>query len=869
MKERYTKTKWVDGKTCVNAANLNKIESGIENLYRNAVGESQLKEGDGISLNKNPETGDIVVGIKEENDLIRSSAVSKIEIVSSMPADPDPNCMYFVKDTTTGKFDLVFGGINLLSTISSAEVPLAKLEGEVEVIDNGDGTFSVSYTGDEGTPEIVVYINDVPKEDPEDFILVPGVNTFEVHVRIDGYEEIVEEYEIEYTPKTANPTLDYDSETYTVTVSGEGEIRFYIDEELTELSKEGTYTFVRGSEEIQHTLSVIAQKENCEESDKVSLTVIIPALPNLTGEITITETPKYSGILSIKYSGENVPYLLTAEGDFTLITLTRSYSDTFTPNNGLDIQLNGEAGKICPLDIKVEAEGYLPLTQHIDYEWRGKRSNPIITFTENEETGDLEVQVTNSTSASITINGVGDILGGSCTVSKTYENQDIIVIAQNITDSSTPYLDSSDRIQEEYTLTAKEKTPSEPAEFNFWLDEDGTKAYFTATGSGVKLYVNGINEEISTTQEFNRPGVGEKDMIIPARTYYAETLQQGEQYKETITRYEEDIIIPAQIYSDPVIAETTEEDKTYTVDFVGSSIKKAYLDITEIELPYVVNKIETKQTLTFRIITKEDYKIEKEYILTVEVPALIQKTNTPTITQSGLTVTATGDGNILLYVDGVLINGSTTYTFTKTDEQTEHTVTATAQENGKEISEIASLNVTVPALVYAEEPTFNWAAQSNTMSATCRDHNVVLKLNGEEVENPYQIEPEEEELVLNFSAYTIANEGEDRNSAEKEYEGNPITIPALDPYVEPEEPTVDPELTGQIAYNGPDETGKINITYSGEEDVTFTVILNGQPAILGENNELQLQEGVNNIGVRIGASGYSDKSATFTINWPE
>lgn len=1078
MKERYTKTKWVDGKTCVNAANLNKIESGIENLYRNAVGESQLQEGDGISLNKDPMTGNITIGIKAENDLVSSSAVGRIEVVESMPANPDPNCMYFVKDLDTGKFDLVFGGINLLSTISSADVPLAKLEGEVEVVDNGDGTFSVSYDGEEGIPEIVVYFNGVPREDPEDFVLVPGVNTFEVHVRIDGYEEIVEEYEIEYTPKTANPTLSYDPETYTVTVSGEGEIRFYIDEELTELGEEGTYTFVRGSEEIQHTLSVIAQKENCEESDKISLTVTIPALPNLTGEITIIETPKYSGILSIKYSGENIPYLLTAEGDFTLITLTRSYSDTFTPNNGLDIQLNGEAGKICPLDIKVEAEGYLPLTQHIDYEWRGKRSNPIITFTENEETGDLEVQVTNSTSASITINGVGDILGGSCTVSKTYENQDIIVIAQNITDSSTPYLDSSDRVQEEYTLTAKEKTPSEPAEFNFWLDEDGTKAYFTATGSSVKLYVNGINEEISTTQEFNRPGVGEKDMIIPAHTYYAGTLQQGEQYKETITRYEEDIIIPAQIYSDPVIAETAEEDKTYTVDFVGSSIKKAYLDITEIELPYVVNKIETKQTLTFRIITKEDYKIEKEYILTVEIPALtktmyvvggpgdwsltdplssltntdggeiyvgtlnvnsyitfaladgtpedwnndweifnttyryssnqpnqpiyqngdtvivekpgegnyafwgngeyrlvfdkenstlrietinelpktraanpvinwdpetytvsaecsgynnediiiirhdtespynqgsinnpytfqqtneqqsyyftavnhgryweewsdevrsetyiipalIQKTNTPTITQNGLTVTATGDGNILLYVDGVLINGSTTYTFTKTDEQTEHTVTATAQEDGKEISEVASLTITVPALVYAEEPTFNWAAQSNTMSATCRDHNVVLKLNGEEVENPYQIEPEEEELVLNFSAYTIANEGEDRNSAEKEYEGNPITIPALDPYVEPEEPTVDPELTGQIAYNGPDETGKINITYSGEEDVTFTVILNGQPAILGENNELQLQEGINNIGVRVEASGYSDKSATFTINWPE
>ena len=182
MKERYTKTKWVDGKTCVNAANLNKIESGIENLYRNAVGESQLQEGDGISLNKDPMTGNITIGIKTENDLVSSSAVGRIEVVESMPADPDPSCMYFVKDLDTGKFDLVFGGINLLSTISSADVPLAKLEGEIEVIDNGDGTFSVSYDGEEGTPEIVVYINGVPREDPEDFILAPGVNIFEVHV---------------------------------------------------------------------------------------------------------------------------------------------------------------------------------------------------------------------------------------------------------------------------------------------------------------------------------------------------------------------------------------------------------------------------------------------------------------------------------------------------------------------------------------------------------------------------------------------------------------------------------------------------------------------------------------------------------------
>ena len=866
MKERYTKTKWVDGKTCVNAANLNKIESGIENLYRNAVGESQLQEGDGISLNKDPMTGNITIGIKTENDLVNSSAVGRIEVVNSMPAEPDPSCMYFVKDLDTGKFDLVFGGINLLSTISTAEVPLAKLEGEVEVVDNGDGTFSVSYDGKEGTPEIVVYFNGVPREDPEDFVLVPGVNTFEVHVRIDGYEEIVEEYEIEYTPKTATPEITYDPETYTVIVTGDGEIKFYIDGTLTELDKGGQYTFERGSEEITHTLTATAQEENCTVSNTATLEVTIPALPELegTGEISIAAEEEYSRTLIITYNGNESNVEISVEGEGVEI-INDIIIPPIPPQRGRSlvtkkIQLPEELGPHSFV-VTLTAPGYQPWIYETSWELRGKRKNPTITFTENEETGNLNVQVTNSTSASITINGVGNILGGSYTVSKTYEDQNIIVIAQNITDSSTPYLDSSDRVQEEYTLTAKEKTPSEPAEFNFWLDKDGTKAYFTATGPGVILYTSGINEEISTTQEFNRPEVGEKDMIIPAHTYYAETLQQGEEYQETITWYEEEIIIPAQEESTPASPNITKGDEAYTIKFTGN-VTRAYLDTTLVELPYVVGRLaEEDQTLTFRVYTKDDTKLEKETILQVEVPrvlvteapvitteeddetvtvtaigkgnitlsivggeivenpytiektdqsqtitfmavakeeeklissattleveipALVLITEAPTLNLSadGLTVTATGEGTILLYIDGVLINGSTTYTFTKADEQVEHIITATAQESGKEISEITTLEVTIPALVYAPEPTFSWAEQSLTMNAICENHEVVLKLNGEEIPNPYTIEQTEEEQTITFTAYTKLIEGEeDRNSAEIESEE--IIIPARDVY---------------------------------------------------------------------------------------
>ena len=846
MKERYTKTKWVDGKTCVNAANLNKIESGIENLYRNAVGESQLQEGDGISLNKDPMTGNITIGIKTENDLVSSSAVGRIEVVESMPADPDPSCMYFVKDLDTGKFDLVFGGINLLSTISSADVPLAKLEGEIEVIDNGDGTFSVSYDGEEGTPEIVVYINGVPREDPEDFILAPGVNIFEVHVRIDGYEEIVEEYEIEYTPKTTIPEIIYDSETYTVTITGNGIINFYIDGTLTELSEEGQYTFERGSEEITHILTATAQEENCEISNTATLRVTVPALPELEGigEINITAVELYSRELNVTYNG-NIPGVeISIEGEGI------EEINEPTGNISKKIRLPEELGPHS-FTVTLTAPGYQPWIYETSWELRGKREDPIITSSIDPVTEDLIITVTNATSSSITINGVGNTFFGSYTVHKTYENQHIIILAQNISDSSTPYLDSSDQVQEEFDLEAKEKTPSQPAEFSFWLDVDGTKAYFTAEGPGVMLYAAGTDENEVRPIEFNRPALGEESIIIPAHTYYAETKEQGEQYKETITWYDEDIVILSQMESTSASPNIIEGDEAYTINFTGN-VTKAYLDMTLIELPYVVERLtEEDQTLTFRVYTKDDTKLEKETILSVniprilvtetpvitteeseetvtvaatgegnitlsivggeivenpyiiektdqpqiitfmavakeegklissattlevEVPALVLVTEAPTLNLSadGLTVTATGEGTVLLYIDGVLISGSTTYTFTKADEQVEHIVTATAQESGKEISEVSTLEVIIPALVYAPEPTFNWAEQSLTMNAVCENHEVVLKLDGEEISNPYTVEQTEEEQTITFTAYTKLIDGEeDRDSAEIESE---------------------------------------------------------------------------------------------------
>lgn len=53
MKNVYQRTNWIDGKTPVNAENLNKIEDALEELYGGSVGISQLKKGKGVDIKLN------------------------------------------------------------------------------------------------------------------------------------------------------------------------------------------------------------------------------------------------------------------------------------------------------------------------------------------------------------------------------------------------------------------------------------------------------------------------------------------------------------------------------------------------------------------------------------------------------------------------------------------------------------------------------------------------------------------------------------------------------------------------------------------------------------------------------------------------
>ena len=83
----------------------------------------------------------------------------------------------------------------------------------------------------------------------------------------------------------------------------------------------------------------------------------------------------------------------------------------------------------------------------------------------------------------------------------------------------------------------------------------------------------------------------------------------------------------------------------------------------------------------------------------------IEKTATPVIsyevTDDNVIITVTGDGEVHVYVDGVEVENP--YIIPRGEEDVTVVVTATAQEEGKEISETATEEITVPAKV-GDEP---------------------------------------------------------------------------------------------------------------------------------------------------------------------
>lgn len=101
MKKVYIKTKWIDDETPVNAANLNKLENAISDLYQSTIGPADLESGDGISIGLSEKTGKIKVSTTAS--VLKSSSIRAFELVEGVPEVSPRDTLLIVIDPATKK----------------------------------------------------------------------------------------------------------------------------------------------------------------------------------------------------------------------------------------------------------------------------------------------------------------------------------------------------------------------------------------------------------------------------------------------------------------------------------------------------------------------------------------------------------------------------------------------------------------------------------------------------------------------------------------------------------------------------------------------------------------------------------------------
>ena len=73
-------------------------------------------------------------------------------------------------------------------------------------------------------------------------------------------------------------------------------------------------------------------------------------------------------------------------------------------------------------------------------------------------------------------------------------------------------------------------------------------------------------------------------------------------------------------------------------------------------------------------------------------------------------------------------------------------------------------------------------------------------------------------------------------------------------------------LSGEITISEPDIEGIVSVHYTGNENVTIIVTVNGEEVDF-ENGQIQLNEGHSTITAIVSASGYNTKTKTVEVDW--
>ena len=233
-------------------------------------------------------------------------------------------------------------------------------------------------------------------------------------------------------------------------------------------------------------------------------------------------------------------------------------------------------------------------------------------------------------------------------------------------------------------------------------DEDGyVTIEYTGEEEGLTIVamIDGVPVEIVDGKIFlGAYGEATVTVEVSGEGYITMTAEKTVNWEEPVT--------PPEPTDPPVITYETLDD-CVIITATGNGTVTMYVNNELVENPYTIMRGEEATSVLVTAYAQEDGKeMSAAATLEVPVPALEpvtppepQVTETPVITyevtDDAVIITATGEGEVLLYVNGELVDNPCTYM--RGEEDVTITVTATAQGEDMEISEPATLDITVPA----------------------------------------------------------------------------------------------------------------------------------------------------------------------------
>ena len=218
--------------------------------------------------------------------------------------------------------------------------------------------------------------------------------------------------------------------------------------------------------------------------------------------------------------------------------------------------------------------------------------------------------------------------------------------------------------------------------------------------------------------------------------------------------------------------------------------------------------------------------------------------------EENVTLTATLNGEAVEIVDGniQLVEGNNAVVVTATAEGYEALV---ATGEFEYTAPVIPVEVTATPTIQVQE------GEEAYVITVVGDGELHLYANNVEVENPFTVARGETDVTYYFTA-TAQEEGKEISETAE----LTVVVPALVVV-----PPVDVPLEGDVVFGDVDpETGLLPISYDGDENVTVTVTINGEPVEIVDGN-VQLVDGENEVVVTVSGEGYETLTVSENYSW--